>query len=312
MNENRLHEPVLLEEVINIMQGHTNVVVDATCGNGGHTLSMAMTYSDSISALYCFDRDSDSLKIAERRLSEFPFVKLIPGSYVFIRDILKEDKKEADFILFDLGLSMWQIKSSGRGFTYRSKEPLDMRFNREKGDPLFVELKRLSPNTLTDILKTYGDVKGAGKIAEFIVKERKRREIRTTQDFTNLLKEIYVSDKEIQKIYMALRIYINDELKELSKGIVNALSVLKKGGIVAFITYHSVEDRMVKKIAYLPGMEKIKPYPIKPTPEEIKKNKSARSAKLRAFIKGEDYAEEAARSVFTAVVSSFPPSPYCA
>ena len=309
MIENRLHEPVLLEEVINLMNGHTQIVVDATCGNGGHALNMAMTYRNSIESLYCFDKDRESIKIAIERLSEFPFVKFIPKSYVYIKDMLTKDGKKADFILFDLGLSMWQIKESKRGFTYKREEILDMRFDRNAGTPLFVELKKLSPERLSDILRAYGDVRGAKKIADFIVKERKRREIKTTQDLTKLLKDIRIPEKEIQKIFMALRIHINNELRELADGITGALTVLRNGGIIAFITYHSIEDRMVKKIANIPGFKKIQPYPLKPDEKEIKRNKAARSAKLRAFLKGENYVEEAAHSVFDSVVASFPPSP---
>ncbi len=310
MNNSGLHEPVLLEEVINIMKEHHEVVVDATCGNGGHSLKIASSYRDSIKALYCFDKDSESMEIAKKRLSEFTFIKCINGSYTLIGDILKRENRKADFILFDLGLSMWQIKSSKRGFTFKKSENLDMRFNKDSGVPLFIELKKINPEKLSYILKIYGDVKGAKKIATYIVKERKRTVVKTTEDLTRLLRNLHVPEKEIQKVFMALRIYINDELRELTEGIIGALSVLKTNGIVAFITYHSIEDRIVKKIDTVLGMQRIKPYPIKPSYEEIQRNKAARSAKLRAFLKGENYVEETARSIFSAVVSAFPPSPY--
>lgn len=288
------------------MKGHTEVIVDATCGNGGHSYHIAFSYKNSIKVLYCFDKDTDSLKIAKERLKEFNFIKYINRTYTHLGNVLTKEGKMADFILFDLGLSMWQIKSSKRGFSFKSNEILDMRFNPNEGIPLFVTLKKIDPITLSHVLKTYGDVKGAKNIATHIVRERKRKEIRTTWDLIEVLKQIHVSEKEVQKIFMALRIYVNNELIELAKGIPEALKYAKKGGILAFITYHSVEDRIVKKIAQLSYVKKIKPYPIKPTQSEIKNNKAARSAKLRAFIKGEDYAEETTYTFFTSLVDSFP------
>jgi len=305
----KLHKPVLLEEVLDLINADREVIVDTTCGNGGHAYNMAYTYKDSIKTLYCFDKDPISLQIAKDRLMEFDFVRCINKSYAEIESVLKKDVIRADFILFDLGLSMWQITSSQRGFSFKSDEILDMRYNPENGLPVYLILQRINPIDLARVFKAYGDVKGARKLANVIVRERKRTKIKTTFDLVGILKKQYLSEKEIQKVFMSLRIYVNNELIELITGITRALNVLNNNGIIAFITYHSIEDRIVKRISNIQGMAKIKPYPIKPKEAEIKHNKSARSAKLRAFIKGEDYVEETSHTVFNTMAFDFP-SPF--
>jgi len=305
----KFHKPVLLEEVLNLMNDNMEVIVDATCGNGGHSYKIAYTHKDTIKRLYCFDKDPTSLQIAKERLLEFDFVRCINKSYVEVGSVLKKNKKRADFILFDLGLSMWQITSSQRGFSFKSDEILDMRYNPENGLPVYLILQRINPIDLAKVFKAYGDVKGARKLANVIVRERKRTKIKTTFDLVGILKTQYLSEKEIQKVFMSLRIYVNNELQELITGITRALNVLNNNGIIAFITYHSIEDRIVKRISNIQGMVKIKPYPIKPKEDEIKQNKSARSAKLRAFIKGGDYVEETPYTLFNTMARDFP-SPF--
>ena len=152
MQNNELHEPVLVDEIIQIMKEHNKrVIVDATCGNGGHSLKIAQVYGKYIETLLCFEKDPESIQIAKERLSSFNFIFFFQKSYSQISDTLNKEGKKADFIIFDLGLSMWQIKSSKRGFTFKKNEKLDMRFNTEKGVPLFTELQRITPQKLESI-----------------------------------------------------------------------------------------------------------------------------------------------------------------
>ncbi len=303
---NALHIPVLANEIVDIMNGYERIVVDATCGNGGHSYIIATTYTSAIKILFCFDKDTESLEIAKGRLSEFGFVKFIPESYTSIYQTLKSLDIRATFVLFDLGLSMWQIKGSGRGFTFKENEPLDMRFNPNEGLPLSQLLKKLLPQEIETILKTYGEVKQAGKIATQIVRERKRIDFNTTYELVSLLRHLGLSNNELQKVFMAFRIYVNKELHELVDGIKAALSATEQGGRIAFITYHSIEDRIIKRIAKIKGIYKVEPFPIYPSSEEIKANRAARSAKLRVFEKGVKDVKETDYAIIDSMVSSFP------
>lgn len=303
---NVIHIPVLVREIMNMIKGHSKVIVDATCGNGGHSYLIAEEFSDRIKKMFCFDKDTESMEVARVRLQSFDFIEFVPQSYTHIALTLKNFGERANFVLFDLGLSMWQIKSSGRGFTFKEDEPLDMRFDTRKGLPLHLLIKRLLPGEIEEILKTYGEVKRAGKIAQAIVRERKRIEINTTLKLVNILRGVGLPDSEIQKVFMAFRIYTNKELHELVEGIKSAIEATEKGGRIAFITYHSIEDRIIKRLSHIKGINKVEPYPIFPKEEEIKQNRAARSAKLRVFEKGVNNVEETDFALIYSMVSSFP------
>ncbi len=301
-----VHIPVLADEIISMLKGYEKIVVDATCGNGGHSYIFATQLADNIQRLFCFDKDTETLKIAQNRLNKFSFVEFVPESYTAIKRVLENANLRATFVLFDLGLSMWQIKKSNRGFTFHENEPLDMRYDIREGEPLSHFLKKMLPEEIENILKTYGEVKKASKIAVSIVRERKRTEFKTTLELVNLLRHLGLPTSEIQKVFMAFRIYVNRELHTLVEGIKSAIEATQKGGRIAFITYHSIEDRIVKKISKIEGMKKVEPYPIFPTQKEIKQNRAARSAKLRVFEKGVDDVKETNYTIIDSMVSSFP------
>lgn len=281
------HEPVLLKEVLDWLKiEEGKIFVDGTLGLGGHSKAILERAKEN-AFLYAFEWNEDTLKFAEESLRPFKGrVKIIPKSFVHIREVLEGEGVLADGVLLDLGLSSFLIEGSGRGFTFQKDEPLDMRMSLELRLTAKDLLNSLSERELGEILKR-GEVPKAKAFARFIVQKRKMKTFETTFDLVSAIREFYRPLKRKEKdllavLFQALRIEVNQELENLQKALRDLPEILRPGGRLAIISFHSLEDRLVKRA--FKGDERLinlTKKPITPGPEEVKRNPRARSAKLR-------------------------------
>jgi len=291
------HNPVLLHESVSaLITNPDGCYADATFGGGGHSAEILKQLSPK-GSLMAFDRDADAAANApaDRRFT------LIHNNFRFIHNYtLLHNPEGLDGILADLGVSSHQFDTAERGFSFRYSAPLDMRMN-VQGDKTAADIvNSYTQNELEKILKVYGEVENSRKIAELITKAREEKPILTTDDLDNAIAAAlpsFAEHKFLAKVYQALRIEVNQEMRALEKFLSGAAASLKKGGRLAIITYHSLEDRMVKnffrsgniegtveKDIYGRSSAPLKPRggkPVLPSEEEIAQNTRARSAKLR-------------------------------
>ena len=313
------HIPVLLAESISaLVTNPDGLYADATFGGGGHTAYLLSRLHDG-GRVIAFDRDIDAIQ----RAPEDPRLTLIHNNFRFIEnyaeqvrrslDFARDDKGKArddrreigpavfDGILADLGVSSHQFDTAERGFSFRFEEaPLDMRMNRESKLTAEDVVNTYDEADLERILKLYGEVDGARNMARLIVQARNQAALKTTGDLDRAIARMLPKNAEhklLAKVYQALRIEVNQEMRSLEKFLEGATRSLKDGGRLVVITYHSLEDRMVKnfiKTGNVEGtehkdlygrtqapLEAINRKPIIPTEEEISANTRARSAKLR-------------------------------
>ena len=306
------HTPVLLDESVSaLITNPSGIYIDATFGGGGHTAEILSRLSPA-GKVIAFDRDSDAInnRIDDPRLilirADFRYVhnfvmletlKGTVGNYSG-GDLNAEAK--VDGVLADLGVSSHQFDTADRGFSFRFDAPLDMRMNKEAGTTAADIVNNYPQNELEKILRIYGEVDNARRLAQLIVNARAAGEIKTTGELDNAMAPAlpdFASHKILAKIYQALRIEVNHEMRSLEKFLEGAAASLKEGGRLSVITYHSLEDRMVKnfiKAGNIQGELKkdfygnvICPFkaltrkPVLPQESEIAANTRARSAKLR-------------------------------
>lgn len=306
------HTPVLLDESVSaLITNPSGIYIDATFGGGGHTAEILSRLSPA-GKVIAFDRDSDAInnRIDDPRLilirADFRYVhnfvmletlKGTVGSYSG-GDLNAEAK--VDGVLADLGVSSHQFDTADRGFSFRFDAPLDMRMNKEAGTTAADIVNTYPQNELEKILRIYGEVDNARRLAQLIVNARAAGEIKTTGELDNAMAPAlpdFASHKILAKIYQALRIEVNHEMRSLEKFLEGAAASLKEGGRLSVITYHSLEDRMVKnfiKAGNIQGELKKDFYgnviyplkaltrkPVLPQESEIAANTRARSAKLR-------------------------------
>ena len=302
------HIPVLLDESVTALVGDalSGVYADATFGGGGHSREILSRLTQA-GRLLAFDRDSDALanKPDDNRLV------LIHNNFRFIHNyVLAEGYGDGiDGILADLGVSSHQFDTADRGFSFRFDAELDMRMNKEGGITAADLVNGLDEAGLARILKVYGEVDGAGKMASLIVKARDKQAVRSTGELSSAIAPMlpkFAEHKVLAKVFQALRIEVNQEMRSLEKFLQGAVLSLKPGGRLVVITYHSLEDRMVKNFIRsgnvdgvmekdLYGrsnapLEAVNRKPILPREEEISSNTRARSAKLRVAVKKEETA----------------------
>lgn len=302
------HIPVLLDESVTALVGDalSGVYADATFGGGGHSREILSRLTQA-GRLLAFDRDSDALanKPDDNRLV------LIHNNFRFIHNyVLAEGYGDGiDGILADLGVSSHQFDTADRGFSFRFDAELDMRMNKEGGITAAELVNGLDEAGLARILKVYGEVDGAGKMASLIVRAREKQAIRSTGELSSAIAPMlpkFAEHKVLAKVFQALRIEVNQEMRSLEKFLQGAVLSLKPGGRLVVITYHSLEDRMVKNFIRsgnvdgvmekdLYGrsnapLEAVNRKPILPREEEISSNTRARSAKLRVAVKKEETA----------------------
>ena len=290
------HNPVLLEESVSAIMGDASgVYADATFGGGGHS-ALILSRLSRKGRLLAFDKDADALENApqDKRLT------LIHNNFRFIHNFALLYDVEFDGILADLGVSSHQFDTEERGFSFRFDAALDMRMNTEADRTAADVVNTYPVEKLEEILRLYGEVENPGKVAKLIEAARRIAPIETTGDLNKAVESAlppYADHKWLAKLYQALRIEVNEEMRSLEKFLQGAAASLKQGGKLAVITYHSLEDRMVKnfiKTGNVEGNEQRDVYgnstvpmkavnrkPILPAEEEIQTNTRARSAKLR-------------------------------
>jgi 16S rRNA (cytosine1402-N4)-methyltransferase len=285
-----IHIPVLLKEVIRCLNPQANQnFIDCTIGGGGHAFEILKMIGPK-GKLLGIDLWEEAirdlrLKIKNLRLEER--LILVCDNFANLKKIVKRESFfPVDGILFDLGLSSDLLEKSGRGFSFQKVEILDMRFNPKKQILTAKEiLNQASEKELTDIFKNYSEEKFSRLIAKKIVQFRKKNKIQTTLQLVNLIKIALGKNfhkKSLARIFQALRIAVNDELRNLETVLPQAADILKLKGRLVIISYHSLEDRIVKNFFKShPQLKIITKKPILPTKEEIINNPRARSAKLR-------------------------------
>lgn len=287
-----IHKPVMIKEVLSFIPENSNIVVDATLGEGGHTKAMLNLNLE----VHSFERDKNILEIAKKRLADYKKFYYYNNTYDKMIDSLpKNIIGNVDFILYDLGVSMFHFKKAERGFSFNENNKLDMRLGINKINAYEV-INKYEKKDLERIFKEYGEIKNYSKLAEIIIKERNKKNIETAKELENIIFHNSDKSKKYGKInpatliFQAIRIEVNDELNILKKSIENIKNILKKYGVVVIISYHSLEDRIVKrffkdnqKTKNKDGIFKLlNSKVLKPTNEEIKLNIASRSAKLRA------------------------------
>lgn len=272
-------------DVLNIKAG--GVYVDATVGLGGHSEEI-FKHSGPAGMLIGIDRDEEALKVVGKRLSD-KRVLLKKGRFSDLSDLLAEaGVKEIDGILFDFGVSMMQFREMGRGFSFYSEDPLDMRMDRSQKLKAEDMVNNYSEAELERVLREYGEERLSVRIAKAIVSYRKRKRITTCAELAGIVSGVYKGRGRIHpatRTFQALRIGVNNEINEIRAGLSASIGVLRRGGRVCTISYHSLEDRAVKQ--FMKGAEKegliriITKKPLIPSYPEIRANPSSRSAKLR-------------------------------
>ncbi|MBP5689936.1 MAG: 16S rRNA (cytosine(1402)-N(4))-methyltransferase RsmH [Bacteroidales bacterium] len=301
------HTPVLLGESVSALVTNPHgIYADATFGGGGHTAAI-LSRLPGDGKVIAFDRDSDALG----NRPDDPRLTLIHANFRFIENFARMEGILFDGILADLGVSSHQFDTAERGFSFRFDAPLDMRMDADADTKTAADIvNTASEAELERILRTYGEVDGARRMASLIVKARAAKPIRTTTDLNEAIDAMLpkgAPHKVLSKVYQALRIEVNGEMRSLEKFLEGAAASLKSGGRLAVITYHSLEDRMVKnfmRTGNADGIETkdqfgriiapLKPVsnkPVTPSEEEISQNTRARSAKLRVAEKKEDQDE---------------------
>ena len=292
MESQIIHKSVMIKEVLSFIPENSNIVVDATLGEGGHTKAML----DLNLEVHSFERDKNILEIAKKRLADYKKFYYYNNTYDKMIDLLpKNIIGNVDFILYDLGVSMFHFKKAEKGFSFNENNKLDMRLGINKINAYEV-INKYEKKDLERIFKEYGEIKNYSKLAEIIIRERNKKNIETAKELENIIFHNSDKSKKYGKInpatliFQAIRIEVNDELNILKKSIENIKNILKKYGVVVIISYHSLEDRIVKR--FFKDNEKTKNKDgifkllnskvLKPTNEEIKLNIASRSAKLRA------------------------------
>ncbi|MEX0869994.1 MAG: 16S rRNA (cytosine(1402)-N(4))-methyltransferase RsmH [Candidatus Spechtbacterales bacterium] len=292
----RTHIPVLLNEVLdNFSPAPGERYIDCTAGEGGHSLAIAKLVAPDGGVL-SIELDPLELEVFKEKIEDLGLegvIEAVHGSFANIAEVAeKNDFVEPNGILFDLGFSSWQLERSDRGFTFQKNENLDMRFN--PGDdarPTAAEIVNSYPKEDLEIIFTeLGEESRARVAADAIVKARRKNKIMTTGDLVNVISSVIPGGGRINpatKIFQALRMEVNDELANIEKGIESAMSVVAPGGLIAVITFHSIEDRLVKQIFKKAVVDErgelVNKKVIKPEWKEVQENPRSRSAKLRIF-----------------------------
>ena len=305
------HVSVLLNECIEGLNIKKNgIYVDGTLGGGGHSLEILKNLS-SEGLLIGIDQDTDALKAAGIRLQDFSNVKYVHSNFYNIDKVLSDlEIEKIDGMLMDLGVSSYQLDTGDRGFSYMQDAELDMRMNRENDLSAYEVVNDYSEEEIYRIIRDYGEEKFAKRIARFIVERREEEPIKTTLELVEIIKAAIPARARregphpAKRTFQAIRIEVNSELSILNKAIEDGVNRLNKGGRMAIITFHSLEDRIVKlkfkelatsctcpkefPICVCGGEAKVKVISrkaIEPSEKEILENPRSRSAKLRVIEK---------------------------
>lgn len=298
------HVPVMLKESVDGMDIRPNgTYIDVTFGGGGHSREILSRLNEK-GKLLGFDQDED----AEKNIPDDDRFVFVRSNFRYLSNFMRyHNIEQADAILADLGVSSHHFDDSERGFSFRFDGNLDMRMNKRAGITAANVLNEYSEEQLADIFYLYGELKNSRKLAFVIARERTKNKIRTIEEFLQIIKPLFGRErekKELAKVFQALRIEVNREMETLREMLLSATEKLKPGGRLVVITYHSLEDRMVKnlmKTGNIEGKQEqdffgnlqtpfrlVNNKVITPTQEEIERNPRSRSAKLRIAEKKEE------------------------
>jgi len=282
-----MHIPVLRKQVLQYLDPKPNEnIIDCTANGGGHAIAI-FNRIESGGRLLAIEWDKKIAKDLKARITELSTsdfqISVVNDSYVNLKTIVEENNfKPVDGILFDLGMSSKHLEESGRGFTFQKNEPLDMRYNTDNRLTAGEIVNSWSEKEITEILRKYGEEKFAVRIARNIVKSRP---LKTTFDLVGAIGGLRKKIHPATKTFQALRIVVNKELESLEKTLPQAEEILAPGGRLVVISFHSLEDRIVKNFFRDSKLKVLTKKPITGLPEEISGNPRARSAKLRAGTK---------------------------
>ena len=301
------HKTVLLNETVKVLDIKPDgVYVDGTAGGGGLSYEIASKLSDN-GKLICIDQDPDAIEVCKKRLGSFKNVAVVKGNFSEMADIVHNLGYDfVDGVVLDIGVSSYQLDAADRGFSYNKEAVLDMRMSKS-GESAYDVVNFCDYETLRNIIKDYGEEKFASKIANAIIKARCKSLIKTTTELAEIIKGAIPAFSRrsgghpAKRTFQALRIYVNNELENLSLGLDGAFEILNSGGKLIVITFHSLEDKIVKSRmkTWSQGCTCPSDFPIcvcgkkplskivckkaiKPSEKEVDANFRSRSAKLRA------------------------------
>jgi len=288
-----MHIPVLKEEVIQYLNPKRNEnFIDCTIGEGGHTFAILEKTGLSGKVLG-IDKDNRNIKLVKDKAKQNNFSNRLiakEDNYINLKKIVQKEKfSKVSGFLFDLGMSSWHIDSSKRGFSFQKDEILDMRYSIKDELTAWDIVNSWPPEEIESILKSFAEEKFSKKITSAIISRRKIKKIDTAIDLAEIIKNILPKIKKIHpatKTFQAIRIAVNSELQNIKKALPDAIEILEEGGVISIISFHSLEDRIVK--TFLKQSEEITVItkkPVVPSPKEIINNARSRSAKLRVAIK---------------------------
>lgn len=299
------HKSVLFDEAIAALELNKNkIIADGTAGGGGHSREIAKTAK----RLIAIDQDPDAIKVLNERIGSLPNVSIVQNNFSNIKDVIASLNINAiDGMLLDLGVSSFQFDNGDRGFSFHQDAPLDMRMSKE-GLSAYDVVNSYDEHSLADIIWKYGEEKFSRSIARNIVKVREKKKIETTFELVDIIKDSMPARElkkghPARKTFQAIRIEVNGELDRLREALDNAFECLNPNGIIAVITFHSLEDRIVKEkfAEWTRGCTCPKEFPVcvcgnkpkgelpfkskAPSEKELSDNPRARSSRLRAFKK---------------------------
>ena len=299
------HKSVLFDEAIAALELNKNkIIADGTAGGGGHSREIAKTAK----RLIAIDQDPDAIKVLNERIGSLPNVSIVQNNFSNIKDVIASLNINAiDGMLLDLGVSSFQLDNGDRGFSFHQDAPLDMRMSKE-GLSAYDVVNSYDEHSLADIIWKYGEEKFSRSIARNIVKAREKKKIETTFELVDIIKDSMPARElkkghPARKTFQAIRIEDNGEVDRLREALDNAFECLNPNGIIAVITFHSLEDRIVKEkfAEWTRGCTCPKEFPVcvcgnkpkgelpfkskAPSEKELADNPRARSSRLRAFKK---------------------------
>jgi 16S rRNA (cytosine1402-N4)-methyltransferase len=285
---NSIHIPVLLDEVLHWLEPRPGqVLVDGTLGGGGHARQLAERVGDQGRVLG-LDRDPAVIEAIRDPLTPSR-IEPVHANYADLGEVLAVQQIQAvDGILLDLGLSSDQLSDTGRGFSFAAGGTLDLRFDPTEGEPAWRLLERLDERALADLIFQYGEERFSRRIARKIVETRRHRSIRTSAELAELVRHCVPRSRghridPATRTFQALRIAVNEELLNLERALARLPDFLRPGGRLVIISFHSLEDRLVKNAFRSdPRLENLTRKPIRPSDTESASNPRSRSAKLRA------------------------------
>lgn len=293
--EQKFHTPVMLQEILDYLNlSPGNIIVDATIGTAGHSKAMLERILPG-GRLIGIDRDEESLSVARQRLREFSSsCEFVHGNFADIDTILNNlNIKKIGGVIFDLGISSFQLEDPHRGFSFQNEGPLDMRLDRASYISAYDLVNNLNEEEISTLLRDFGQERWHNRIAHLLVQERERQPISTTLQLADIVvkampsryRHRYYRIHPATRTFQAVRIAVNRELETLENAIDKAITLLDKGARICVISFHSLEDRVVKwgfrKAAAQDLIEIITPKPLTPGQTEINSNPSSRSSKLR-------------------------------